>query len=68
MKTIIRVNKIELIRNNQEILLIKSGKIFCKFDADQLMPAITGFLALTQKKKNMLSGDKVMRNFQASLF
>lgn len=68
MKTLLKVNELELIRNYKDIILLKSGIPVAKFANDQLLPAIVGLLSLTNQKTNNLSGTKLMANFQPDLF
>ncbi len=68
MKTLLKVNKLELVRNYQNIVLLKAGKVISKFALDQLLPAIVGLLSLASKKEKKLSGSKIMSTFQPDLF
>lgn len=68
MKTLLKVNELELVRNYQNIVLLKAGKVISKFALDQLLPAIIGLLSLAAQKEKKLSGSKIMSNFQPDLF
>lgn len=68
MKTLLKANELELVRNYQNIVLLKAGKVISKFALDQLLPAIIGLLSLASKKEKKLSGSKIMRSFQPDFF
>lgn len=63
MKTLLKVNELELVRNYQNILLLKAGKVIAKFALDQLLPAIIGLLSLASQKEQKLSGNKIIDLF-----
>ncbi len=68
MKTLLKVNQLELVQNYQNIILLKSGSVVAKFENDQLLQAIVGLLALTNDEISKESGAKLMANFQPDLF
>lgn len=68
MKTLLKVNQLELVQNYQNIVLLKSGSVVAKFANDQLLQAIVGLLALTNHEISKESGAKLMANFQPDLF
>lgn len=70
MKTLIKVSDLELIKNGQELTLLRAGVVVAKFAKEQLLPAIVALLSfagLSSGYKN-ISPKKVMSNFQQSLF
>lgn len=67
MKTLIKVNDIELIKNAQGIMLLHSGTIIARFTSEQFLPAVVALLSLTAKNKD-ISAHKVINSFQPSLF
>lgn len=67
MKTLIKVNNLELIKNAQGIMLLRSGMVIAKFASEQFFQAVVAMLSLINKNK-IVSGSKVMRGFQQSLF
>ncbi len=68
MKTLLKVNELELVRNYQNIVLLKAGTVISKFSLDQLLPAIVGLLSLAAEENKKLSADKLIGNFQPDLF
>ncbi len=46
MKTLLKVNKLELVKNYQNIVLLKASKVISKFALDQLLPAIIGYFMI----------------------
>lgn len=67
MKTLIKVNDFELIKNAQGIMLLRSGAVIARFTSDQFLPAVVALLSLTAKNK-AISATKVISSFQPTLF
>lgn len=70
MKTLIKVSDLELIKNGQGIALLRAGVVVAKFANEQLLPAIVALLSFAGLAGGYrkISPEKVMSNFQQSLF
>lgn len=70
MKTLIKVSDLELIKNEQGIALLHAGVVVAKFGNEQLLPAIVALLSFAglSGSYRKISPEKVMSNFQQSLF
>lgn len=68
MKTLLKLNDLELIKNYRELILLKSGSAVARFTEDQLLTAIVSLLSLAHENDHKLSGSKIMANFQPDLF
>lgn len=68
MKTLLKLNDLELVKNYREIVLLKSGSAVARFADDQLLSAIVSLLSLAHENDLNLSGSKIMANFQPDLF
>ena len=70
MKTLIKVSNLELIKNNQGLTLLRAGVVVAKFTNEQLLPAIVALLSFAGLSGGYrkISPEKVMSNFQQSLF
>ena len=67
MKTLIKVGKLELVKNSNNLLVMKSGYCKGKFTLDQFVPAVAAFLHLLKHSQNKLP-QKVIKSFQPDLF
>ena len=67
MKTLIKVDNLELLQSINQLLIMRDGYCQARFHLDQLLPAIVQFLALAKRHNNELAG-KFMTNFQPDLF
>jgi hypothetical protein len=67
MKTLIKVDDLELLQSINQVLIVQRGYCQARFHLDQLLPAIVQFLALAKRHNNELSG-KFMATFQPDLF
>ncbi len=67
MKTLIKVDDLELLQSMSHLIIMQSGYCKAKFYGDQLLPAVVQFIRLAKRPQNSLSG-RLMATFQPSLF
>ena len=68
MKTILKANKLELMKNGRNLVLLNKGKIVAKFDHENMLSAVLGLLALSAREKNKLAANKLVQHVQPTLF
>lgn len=68
MKTILKANKLELIQNGRNLILLNDNKIVAKFDHANMLSAVVGLLALSTREKNKLAANKLVPHVQPTLF
>lgn len=68
MKTILKANRLELIQNDRNLILLNNGCIVSKYDNNNMLSAVLGLLALSARHKNTLAADKFITHIQPSLF
>ena len=68
MKTILKANKLELIKNGSNLVLLNNGRIIAKFAHENIVSAVLGLLALSTREKNKLATSKLVPHVQPTLF
>jgi hypothetical protein len=67
MKTLIKLNRLELISSANQLFILQAGTCKAKYPIDQLFPAIANFLYLSKTDKHKLSKN-IINSFQPDLF
>lgn len=68
MKTLIKVNNLELVSSRHGLTLLESGVTIANFLGDQLLSAVIALVSQAGQNNRKISSTKLMANFQPQLF